>query len=80
MVNAKALSTFRMGKELIRRGELFKCEAEYLRALERNGLADSVEDNDQQKPTAPLAASTTAEVEPKAAKPKPQQGGRRKGK
>lgn len=42
-MKARALATFRMQKDLIRIGDIFDADEEYIRALARNRLAEFVD-------------------------------------
>lgn len=42
MIKARAKATFRMQQSLIRRGDIFTADEEYLLALARNGLAEII--------------------------------------
>jgi hypothetical protein len=44
-MKARALATYRMGQQLIRRGDIFEADDDYIRAMVRNGLAQHADDD-----------------------------------
>lgn len=61
MAKAKALSTFRMGKNLIRRGSEFESDADHIAALERNRLAELIKDGPDAEPQATKLSESEAQ-------------------
>jgi hypothetical protein len=66
-MKAKALATFRMGQKLIRVGDIFEANEEYVRALARNRLADPAAEGSAKQSAKPAKPAKPAKAK---AKPK----------